>query len=81
MKSNWKYIGTAIDGQVFKINGLNIWDYKWNLAGEKIKIEDPIYNRAYLFSVYEIQDGTITVRFAAGEFSNLVWGIYEESKD
>jgi hypothetical protein len=28
--------------------------------------------------VYEIETDNLNVRFAAGEFSNCVWGIYQQ---
>lgn len=79
MKYIWKHIGTIIDGELFKISEVNIWDYKWNATGEKISVEDPIYGQSHILDVYEIEKGNSKIRFAAGEFSNLVWGIYQES--
>lgn len=72
----WEHIKTIIDGELFNINGCNIWDFQWNDTGERIQIKDPHYGQAFTFSVYQITCGQTTVRFAAGEFSNCVWGIY-----
>ena len=67
-----------LDGNLFRINGLNIWDYDWKNTGETISIKDPLYNQPYTLNVYEIKNNERTARFAAGEFSNLIWGIYLE---
>jgi hypothetical protein len=77
MNSNWKHIKTIADGDKFIINGLNIWDFKWHNTGEYINVKDPLYGQQYSFAVYEISNENIKVIFAAGEFSNCVWGIYQ----
>ncbi len=61
----------------FLINGLNIWDFKWKNTGEYINVKDLLYGQQYSFAVYEISNENIKVIFAAGEFSNCVWGIYQ----
>ena len=78
MDINWKHKKTIYDRDRFVINGLNIWDFKWRNTGERINIKDPLYGQPYSFIVYEIVNGNIKVVFAAGEFSNLVWGIYQQ---
>lgn len=73
---NWKHITTITDGERFEINGLNIWDHNWKNTGERIQIKDPLYGQEHSFLVYEITTEQISAIFAAGEFSNCVWGIY-----
>ena len=76
MKTVWKFLKTVSDGELCEIEGINIWDYKWNETGKKINIKDPLYGTFYSFEVYKIQNDTVEIIFAAGEFSNNVWGIY-----
>lgn len=76
MSENWKHIKTIIDSEPFEINGFNIWDFNWKETGQSIKIKDPNYGKDYVFEIFEISNNKETVRFAAGEFSNCVWGIY-----
>lgn len=78
MNKNWKHIKTISEGESYKINGLNIWNYNWKSTGISIDIKDPIYQQDYSFNVYEISDGSHTITFAAGEFSNSIWGIYRK---
>jgi hypothetical protein len=78
MNGNWKHIKTIVDNQTFKIDSLNIWDHKWNDTGETIRIKDPRYGQTYNFNIFEIHLDQRNIRFAAGEFSNCVWGIYVE---
>jgi hypothetical protein len=76
MKTVWRFEKIIGDGEEYKINGINIWDFKWEETGEKINIKDPIYSKFYSFDVYKINNDNVDILFAAGEFSNCVWGIY-----
>lgn len=78
MQSNLNHSVTITDGEHYEINGLNIWDYAWEQTGQRLEIKDPIYSQSYSFNIYEINNHNITARFAAGEYSNNVWGIFHE---
>ena len=80
MDTNWRHATTVIEGDKFEIEGLNIWDYKWEDTGKRIFIKDPNYGQQYTFHIFEITEDNKTINFAAGEFSKLVWGIYQENK-
>ena len=73
----WEYETFGPDGQC-KLFGVNIFDYDWQTTGKRVKIKDPIYHQDHTFEVWQVEiDGQIH-RFAAGEFSNCVWGFYLE---
>ena len=76
MENNWKHIKTIVDGDEFRIKGLNIWEHNWKRTGQKIVVKDPLYGQEHSMDIYEIANKESTVVFAAGEFSNCVWGIY-----
>lgn len=76
MNSNWKHKATIADGENFYIQGLNIWDFEWENTNESINIKDPLYKQNFCFYIYKIKNNNIEIIFAAGEFSNCVWGIY-----
>ena len=76
--SSWRFIKSVVDGQAFELGILNIWDYEWKRTGERISVNDPLHGELHSLDVYEIRDGNVTLRFAAVEFSNGVWGIYQE---
>ncbi|WP_167619136.1 hypothetical protein [Maribellus sediminis] len=78
--STWKHINTIGDGVKFKINGINVWDHEWISTGEKIIVNDPLYHQEYTIEVYEISTKKKHAKFAAGEFSNGIWGFYTETK-
>lgn len=84
MIPNWKHIKTLTDGEKYEISGINIWQHDWIDTGEKICLKDPLYSQNYIFNVYRIENTKNNIEFAAGEFSNCIWGIYQkemESKD
>jgi len=93
--SDWKHVGTCVEGERFVINSLNVWDHKWipvrrrlgNFSAPpvtglsldenlRVIVKDPVYGQEHTFNVYEIAEGARTAEFAAGEFSNLVYGFY-----
>ncbi len=76
MKEDWQFYTSVIDGEELRINGLNIWAYPWKDLRQYLNVKDPIYGQDHVMGIYEVSDGQITVQFAAGEFSNMVWGIY-----
>ncbi|MBL7865478.1 MAG: hypothetical protein JNK10_11405 [Cyclobacteriaceae bacterium] len=73
---SWKYAATVADGKRFEIDKLNIWDNEWIDTGKTIHVKDPLYGKEFTFPVYEIESKNKKVTFAAGEFSNNMWGIY-----
>jgi len=76
--SNWIHKKTVADREKFKINGINVWKHEWTTTGQTIIVKDPLYNQSHKMQVYEIETDTKKIRFAAGEFSNCVWGFYQE---
>lgn len=73
----WKHKITGRDGNCI-LFGVNIFNYEWNGTGEMITVFDPKYHEEHIFKVYTVDIGGTIKRFAAGEFSNGVWGFYLE---
>jgi hypothetical protein len=65
--SGWRYLGSVGEGERLEIHGINVWGPKWNDAGTRVPVEDPIYHQPFMFRVYEITSGEKRVLFAAGE--------------
>ena len=75
----WRFVGACFDGQEFKLDGTNVWDHKWTHDHpQKVEVIDPQYGQKFQFTIWEIKNEGGTIRFAAGEFSNCVWGFYQE---
>ena len=71
------------DGEEIDIRGVNPWDFKWTSTGEPpILVEHQQYkDEIHEMHIYEIKNGDKSIRFAAGEFSNVAWGFYVQEED
>ena len=74
----WKFITTIPSNEPFFIEGNNIWDYEWESTDETINVEDPLYKQKCIMDVYKIRVKGKEIVFAAGEFSNCIYGIYQK---
>lgn len=75
-KNTWQFLGSSLDGQIFKIEGINIWEKSWLNQNISVEVTDPKYGEKKLFTVFKILEENKEIEFAAGEFSNFVWGFY-----
>lgn len=75
--TTWKYIGRCVDGARLEIAGLNVWEHEWTrTSSPHAHVTDPLYGSPFEFPVYAVEASGKRVLFAAGEFSNCVWGFY-----
>ena len=73
--SDFEYATTAIGEECF-LFGVDVFAHEWTDTRKCIRVHDPLYGQPYTMNVYEITvDGSVH-RFAAGEFSNNVWGFW-----
>jgi len=74
----WKFVNIVADGQPIMVNGVNPWNHEWvSLDKEPIEVPHPSYpNQKHKMRQYKIVTGNKTIIFAAGEYSNCVWGFY-----
>lgn len=73
--SDFAYVTTAIGEECF-LFGVDVFAHEWTDTRKCIRVHDPLYGQPYTMNIYEITvDGTVH-RFAAGEFSNNVWGFW-----
>lgn len=71
----WQFEVYGQEGDV-KLFGKNIFDYAWESTGKRVMVKDPLYKQEQRFYVYNVNiDGEVHT-FAAGEFSNCIWGFY-----
>jgi len=72
----WKFIKTGSEGNC-TLFGENIFDLKWTSTGQKIEVADPNYDdQKHILVIYSVEIGAEKKEFAAGEFSNGVYGFY-----
>lgn len=72
---NWKFETAGPDGEC-RLFGVNIFKYPWLDCKETADVIDPHYGVKKRFHVYEAKIGNTVRRFAAGEFSNGIFGFY-----
>ena len=73
MKWTFEIAGLDRDCQLF---GVNIFKVPWRDCGETAAVIDPHHGVKKQFHVYEVIIEGQVHRFAAGEFSNGVFGFY-----
>lgn len=73
----WQYKITGVEGNT-ELFGVNIFKYNWKSTGERIEVQDPLYGQSHQFYVYKVKIRKEEYKFAAGEFSNCIWGFYVE---
>ena len=77
MEQVWQFAGSSNEGEAFQIKGVNVWKQGWQVVpGLEAHVNDPVYGQEFIFRVFTIQDGEEKIEFAAGEFSNGIWGFY-----
>lgn len=73
----WRFLSIGFDGAPVIVDGVDLWKHKWRSCGQRITVAHPSYpTQRHAMDVYEIAFGGQTITFAAGEFSNGVWGFY-----
>jgi hypothetical protein len=76
----WKPVHIGQEGEVLSIDGINPWLHTSNwhqIQDNYIIVSHPSYQQKYHRAwVYEVTVNRKTVRFAATELSNGVWGFY-----
>jgi hypothetical protein len=71
----WEFVKAGLEGNC-TLFGVNIFRHKWERTGEKAEVKDPKYHESHTFNVYKVNvDGNVYT-FAAGAFSNGIFGFY-----
>jgi hypothetical protein len=78
LMATWKFIGSSVEGARFEIRGVDVWSQQWvrDLEWDEADVKEPLYGQSFTFHVYRIQTVSGVARFAAGEFSNGVFGFF-----
>lgn len=74
-QKTWQHEITGFEGSTV-LFGVNIFDHEWKKTGQRVKVRDPLYKQEYLFPIYTVVIRGEEHEFAAGEFSNSVWGFF-----
>jgi len=73
----WRFVSIGFEGESTDIGGVDPWDVSWTPTNDRITVAHPDYpSERHTMSVYTVVDATPPITFAAGEFSNGVWGFF-----
>lgn len=73
----WRFVSIGFEGDVTDVGGVDPWTVDWTSTGGHIVVAHPQYpHQRHRFSVYEVTGSTPPIVFAAGEYSNGVWGFF-----
>lgn len=74
----WSLVHIGFEGDAVDIDGLNPWTAgDWGPSIGSITVAHPSYPaQRHTMSTYRVLGPSGLVEFAAGEFSNGVWGLY-----
>jgi len=76
----WRHVSIGLEGTPVTIKGIDPWRHgrRWVSSHEKIVVSHPSYpSERHAMFLYTLEVGGKTITFAAGEYSNGVWGFYE----
>lgn len=76
METQWKFAAIIKVDNMYKVEGLNIWNFYWQCTDRNVEVRDPFEGHLYHFKEYEICEKDKKVNFVAGEFSNGKVGIF-----
>ena len=75
---DWEFVSIGFENDQVLLDGLSPWQLEWHELDETpIIVAHPSYpSQRHSMEVYELHANSKIVKFAAGEFSNGVWGFY-----
>jgi hypothetical protein len=76
----WKFVSIGFERAPVAIQGIDPWRHgrQWVSSHERIVVSHPSYpSERHTMIVYTFEVDGKTITFAAGEYSNGVWGFYE----
>jgi hypothetical protein len=73
----WRHVHIGVENDDASISGVRFWKSRWRRLPDAIVVAHPAYpQQRHTMFVYELDGPTGPLKFAAGEFSNGVWGFY-----
>ena len=74
----WRCVHIGVENDDASFCGVSFWKSRWRrLSDQDIVVAHPSYpQQRHKMFVYELDGPAGPLKFAAGEFSNGVWGFY-----
>lgn len=74
----WRFVHIGFEGDGVELRGVRLWGLDWGRSIAKITVRHPQYpDERHPMWVYRVEAAGQKLEFAAGEFSNGVWGFFE----
>lgn len=78
----WSFLHIGFEGDSVELDGVRLWDAEWGRTLGKIVVAHPQYpDQRHTMSIYRVAVEDHAVDFAAGEFSNGVWGFFHPANN
>lgn len=74
----WRFVAIGVEGDSVLLGGADAWSAPWSPVGDSLTVPHP-HNpeQRHRFTQYSVKTSVGEVVFAAGEYSNGVWGFFE----
>jgi hypothetical protein len=75
---DWELVSIGLEGDPVDLGGgASPWSHGWTATGRRVAVAHPSYPwQRHDMAEYTLAGVEPVVRFAAGEFSNGVWGFF-----
>jgi hypothetical protein len=76
--AGWRLVHIGFEGDSVEISGISPSGLAWGTSSGTITVAHPQYpHQRHTMLIYDVDTTEGVVTFAAGEFSNGVWGLFE----
>ena len=74
----WVHVESGMSGceKELMCFGVNLYDYKWEHTGQKVRVKDPLHGEIHTFSVTAVTINGRRRLFAFGEYCMCICGLY-----
>jgi hypothetical protein len=80
----WKFVSIGFERAPVVIQGIDLWmhERQWVSSHERIVVSHPCHpSERHTMFVHTLEVDGRAIKFAAGEYSNGVWGFYEPAEN
>ena len=77
VEEGWRFVSIGPEGEPTDVGDVDPWRVEWTPTHRRIVVAHPDYpDQRHVLEVYEVVGSSPPIIFAAGEFSNGVWGFF-----
>ncbi len=77
LSPGWRFVCFGLGSEPVMVAGVNLWAVKWSPTLGTITVAHPDHpKQRHTMDIHEVVDADPPLVFAAGEYSNNLWGFY-----